>query len=132
MLSALISGSSRAIAPGFLSPLPQVLRFAWLLTLHPTAAGRTYAAYGAFIFSRLCVALGGRWHQTYCMGCGRVSGGYRGDGHHYVCAATGLGMAAVGTSGFEGLAGSNSLTFNSVQKSSTRIKKIESEEKVND
>jgi hypothetical protein len=41
-------------------------------------------------------------------------------------------MAIVGTSGFEGLAGLNSLTFNSVQKSSTRIKKIESEEKAND
>jgi hypothetical protein len=41
-------------------------------------------------------------------------------------------MAIVGASGFEGLAGLNSLTFNSVQKSSTRIKKIESEEKAND
>ena len=37
----------------FLSPLLQALRFAWLLTLHPARAGRTYAAYVVFIFSRL-------------------------------------------------------------------------------
>ena len=30
------------LAPGVLS----LAAFAWLLTLHPTAAGRTYAAYG--------------------------------------------------------------------------------------
>lgn len=27
--------------------------FAWLLTLHPTAAGRTYAAYGVYIAASL-------------------------------------------------------------------------------
>ncbi|MGO8993761.1 MAG: YnfA family protein [Polyangiaceae bacterium] len=32
--------------------------FAWLLTLHPTAAGRTYAAYGGVYVS---VALGWLW-----------------------------------------------------------------------
>jgi len=30
----------------FLSAMASLLIFAWLLTLHPTAAGRTYAAYG--------------------------------------------------------------------------------------
>ena len=32
--------------------------FAWLLTLHPTAAGRTYAAYGGIY---ICVALAWLW-----------------------------------------------------------------------
>ncbi|MDE2343241.1 MAG: YnfA family protein [Betaproteobacteria bacterium] len=32
--------------------------FAWLLTLHPTAAGRTYAAYGGVY---IAVALGWLW-----------------------------------------------------------------------
>ena len=32
--------------------------FAWLLTLHPTAAGRTYAAYGGMY---ICVALIWLW-----------------------------------------------------------------------
>jgi len=32
--------------------------FAWLLTLHPTAAGRVYAAYGGVY---VCVALGWLW-----------------------------------------------------------------------
>ena len=30
----------------FLPAMASLLIFAWLLTLHPTAAGRTYAAYG--------------------------------------------------------------------------------------
>ena len=30
----------------FLPAIAALLIFAWLLTLHPTAAGRTYAAYG--------------------------------------------------------------------------------------
>ena len=30
----------------FLPAIASLLLFAWLLTLHPTAAGRTYAAYG--------------------------------------------------------------------------------------
>ena len=30
----------------FLPAIVSLLLFAWLLTLHPTAAGRTYAAYG--------------------------------------------------------------------------------------
>jgi small multidrug resistance family-3 protein len=32
--------------------------FAWLLTLHPTAAGRTYAAYGGVY---ICVAIAWLW-----------------------------------------------------------------------
>ncbi|MBU2752288.1 YnfA family protein, partial [Acidithiobacillus thiooxidans] len=32
--------------------------FAWLLTLHPTAAGRTYAAYGGVY---IAVAIGWLW-----------------------------------------------------------------------
>lgn len=32
--------------------------FAWLLTLHPTAAGRVYAAYGGVY---ICVAIGWLW-----------------------------------------------------------------------
>lgn len=35
-------GSAWLLAPGILS----LALFAWLLTLHPHAAGRTYAAYG--------------------------------------------------------------------------------------
>lgn len=30
----------------FLPAITSLILFAWLLTLHPTAAGRTYAAYG--------------------------------------------------------------------------------------
>jgi small multidrug resistance family-3 protein len=40
-------GSSWLLLPGVL-PL---LTFAWLLSLHPTAAGRTYAAYGGVYVS---------------------------------------------------------------------------------
>jgi len=36
------SGSSLLLLPAFAS----LALFAWLLTLHPTAAGRVYAAYG--------------------------------------------------------------------------------------
>ena len=36
-------GHSAWVAAG---AVPSLAAFAWLLTLHPTAAGRTYAAYG--------------------------------------------------------------------------------------
>jgi len=32
--------------------------FAWLLSLHPAAAGRVYAAYGGFIFALLSCGYG--------------------------------------------------------------------------
>jgi small multidrug resistance family-3 protein len=45
------SGSSWLLIPAALS----LAAFAWLLTLHPTASGRVYAAYGGIY---ICVALG--------------------------------------------------------------------------
>ncbi|MEJ0008712.1 MAG: YnfA family protein [Steroidobacteraceae bacterium] len=45
------SGSPWLLIPAALS----LAAFAWLLTLHPTASGRVYAAYGGVY---ICVALG--------------------------------------------------------------------------
>lgn len=46
-------------SPWLLAPAATSLAmFAWLLTLHPTAAGRTYAAYGGVYVT---VALGWLW-----------------------------------------------------------------------
>jgi small multidrug resistance family-3 protein len=46
-------------SPWLLAPAAASLAmFAWLLTLHPTAAGRTYAAYGGVYIT---VALGWLW-----------------------------------------------------------------------
>ncbi|MBB5191278.1 small multidrug resistance family-3 protein [Silvimonas terrae] len=42
----------------YLPALLSLALFAWLLTLHPTGAGRTYAAYGGVYVS---VALGWMW-----------------------------------------------------------------------
>jgi small multidrug resistance family-3 protein len=47
-------GAPWLLLPGALS----LMTFAWLLTLHPTAAGRTYAAYGGMY---ICVALFWLW-----------------------------------------------------------------------
>jgi small multidrug resistance family-3 protein len=47
-------GSPLLLAPAALS----LAAFAWLLSLHPTAAGRTYAAYGGVYVT---VALGWMW-----------------------------------------------------------------------
>ena len=45
--------------PWLLAPAAASLAmFAWLLTLHPTAAGRTYAAYGGVYVT---IALGWLW-----------------------------------------------------------------------
>lgn len=41
--------------------------FAWLLTLHPTAAGRVYAAYGG-VYRGACVVMGRGWCSTYPLG----------------------------------------------------------------
>ena len=46
--------SAWLLLPGGLS----LAAFAWLLTLHPTSAGRTYAAYGGVY---VCTALLGLW-----------------------------------------------------------------------
>jgi small multidrug resistance family-3 protein len=48
------SGSPWLIVPAALS----LVLFVWLLTLHPTAAGRVYAAYGGVY---ICVALIWLW-----------------------------------------------------------------------
>jgi small multidrug resistance family-3 protein len=48
------SGSAWLLAPGALS----LAAFSWLLTLHPAAAGRVYAAYGGVY---IAVALGWLW-----------------------------------------------------------------------
>jgi small multidrug resistance family-3 protein len=42
------------IVPAILS----LMAFVWLLTLHPTASGRVYAAYGGIY---VCVAIGWLW-----------------------------------------------------------------------
>ncbi|WP_112297672.1 hypothetical protein [Pseudomonas luteola] len=42
--------------------------FAWILTLHPTAAGRVEAAYGGVYSS---AAITGRRYQTIAVGCYR-------------------------------------------------------------
>ena len=49
------SGSAWLLVPAALS----LAAFAWLLTLHPTAAGRVYAAYGGVY---ICVAILGPRH----------------------------------------------------------------------
>ncbi len=54
--------------------------FAWLLTLHPMAAGRTYAAYGG------AVAPLRRWHPADPMGFGRRNNRAGRHGGH--CTAT--------------------------------------------
>lgn len=48
------NGSILLLIPAALS----LALFAWLLTLHPTAAGRTYAAYGGVY---ICVAVAWLW-----------------------------------------------------------------------
>lgn len=48
------SGSPWLLLPAFIS----LTLFAWLLSLHPTAAGRVYAAYGGVYVT---VALGWLW-----------------------------------------------------------------------
>lgn len=48
------SGSPWLLLPAFIS----LALFAWLLSLHPTAAGRVYAAYGGIYVT---VALGWLW-----------------------------------------------------------------------
>jgi small multidrug resistance family-3 protein len=48
------AGSPWLLLPGFAS----LALFAWLLTLHPTAAGRVYAAYGGVY---ICVAILWLW-----------------------------------------------------------------------
>ncbi len=48
------SGSPWLLLPAFIS----LALFAWLLSLHPTAAGRVYAAYGGVYVT---VALGWLW-----------------------------------------------------------------------
>ena len=64
--------------------------FAWLLTLHPQAAGRVYAAYGgvyvavalAWLWWADGVAVVGRWraaHAHRLAGCGPVPGGHAGN-----------------------------------------------------
>jgi len=60
--------------------------FAWLLSLHPTAAGRVYAAYGGVCLCRRShsLALGRGRGAAHCHGLdwsGRLHGGY---GHHHV------------------------------------------------
>ncbi len=46
--------------------------FVWLLTLHPTAAGRTYAAYGGmYIVVALSLVAFHRRDSAYTLGCGR-------------------------------------------------------------
>ncbi len=46
--------------------------FAWLLTLHPSAAGRTYAAYGGmYITVALLLASLRGWSGADALGCGR-------------------------------------------------------------
>ena len=63
------------LIPGALS----LAAFAWLLSLHPTAAGRVYAAYGGvYIFMAIRSANG--------LGSGGHGCGFNGHGHHYVCA----------------------------------------------
>lgn len=61
--------------------------FAWLLTLHPSAAGRTYAAYGGMYIAAALIWLwrGGR-HRPHALGSDRRGGGARRHGHH--CPAT--------------------------------------------
>jgi hypothetical protein len=100
----------------FLSPLLQALRFAWLLTLHPARAGRTYAAYVVFIFSRLRCGSGrsmasdllhGMWPDLRWLSRGWPSLCLRRDRPRY---------GNRGTSGLKGLARPNNLTFGLVHK----------------
>lgn len=58
--------------------------FAWLLSLHPTAAGRVYVAYGG------CLHRGGdslavvrRWDSAHCLGPRRRLGVPGRRGHHH-------------------------------------------------
>jgi small multidrug resistance family-3 protein len=64
--------------------------FAWLLSLHPTAAGRVYAAYGG-VWRRVCrrgtgLAVAGRWRAPDLVGPAWLRRGDAGHGDHHVCA----------------------------------------------
>ncbi len=58
--------------------------FVWLLSLHPTAAGRVYAAYGGVYVT---VAIAWLWAvkrgSAHVMGCHRLPSNP--DGHVYYC-----------------------------------------------
>lgn len=56
--------------------------FAWLLTLHPAAAGRVYAAYGGVYRGGDRLVVAGRWHTPRPLGRDRQRRGPGGDGDH--------------------------------------------------
>lgn len=60
--------------------------FAWLLSLHPAAAGRVYAAYGGVYIcvAIMCVVMVSRWHTSHNVGFYRCWNSFIGDGDHYV------------------------------------------------
>ena len=59
------SGSPWLLAPAAAS----LVLFAWLLTLHPAAAGRVYAAYGGRLHrSRIGLAVEGGWRAFEPLG----------------------------------------------------------------
>jgi len=68
--------------------------FAWLLTLHPTAAGRTYAAYGGMYIAvaLLWLHFRGRHYSDSlgCVGCRHCSYWHGGD-----CTSTYSGLNSV-------------------------------------
>ena len=83
--------SAWLLVPGALS----LAAFAWLLSLHPTASGRVYAAYGGvYIFCGHCLAMGGGRCSPHAVGhCRRGTGACRHGGHH-VCPAKRLNRAS--------------------------------------
>lgn len=64
--------------------------FVWLLSsLHPFAAGRTYAAYGGmYITVALNMVMGSRWHYSLTLGSDRCNRGFAWNGYHCVTALT--------------------------------------------
>jgi small multidrug resistance family-3 protein len=68
--------------------IPSVLSliaFVWLLTLHPTAVGRVYAAYGVYCNGD-SVAMGSQWHSAKSMGYRGFGRGALRYGDYHVCA----------------------------------------------
>ena len=63
--------------------------FAWLLTLHPTASGRTYAAYGGVYVSAGVAVAGGR-HPSDTLGCARCGAVPGRDGCDHTWSTPGL------------------------------------------
>lgn len=68
-----------------------LVAFVWLLSLHPSAAGRTYAAYGLHLRGdRPAVVVGSRWHSSRPLGRARRRAGARRYGGHRIRSAYNL------------------------------------------